>query len=90
MLEGTFAKKNVNIYNGNITLYGNTVVSGDIIIEDNFNSSQGHPKVDIKITDNSIVEGNIRVDNERIDVTVYLSNGGKVEGHIDGAYVVRR
>jgi hypothetical protein len=90
ILEGTYVCKNVNTYNGDISLYGDTVVKGDIVIEGNYNSSQDRPKVRIEITDNSIVNGNIKVDDEKIDVTVYLSHSGKVEGRIDGAYVEKR
>jgi len=87
-LDSTEVEHNVVTYNGNITLSHKTVVHGDIIVKDNKGKSNSLRSLKIWIKD-SVVEGDIIVREEEKIVEVYLLNGGKVEGRIEGAEVFR-
>ena len=88
-LEGTLVEDDLTTYTGDIKLYENTIISGDIIIKEAHGSSPDLNSLYIEITDDSVVEGDIINKDDDTEVTVYLSNGGKVKGRVEGAKMVQ-
>lgn len=84
VLQGVSVKKNLHSYYGDITLLNNSLIKGDIIIEDGEDHSEKIKNLSILI-DSSAVEGNIEVLEKDIRVSVKAVNGGKVSGKIIGA-----
>ncbi len=89
-LDDTSVRRNVSTYNGDIILSNRTRIKGDIIVKRNRGDHDQKSRLTIEIADGSVVEGDIIVRDRDIDVTVYLINGGKVEGKIEDAEVIRR
>lgn len=89
-LYGAVIDGNVETHNGDITLLEEARVRGSIIIETSGGSSDDHGKLTIRISDDSVVEGDIIVEDRRRRVEVVLSDGGKVMGEIKNAEVVER
>ena len=89
-LEGTLVEDDLTTYTGNIKLYDKTIINGNIMIKEVHGSSPDYNSLYIEITDDSIVEGDIINKDDDTEVTVYLSNGGRVKGRVKGAKVVRR
>lgn len=89
-LKGTLVEDDLSTYTGDIKLYDNTIISGDIIIKEAHGSSPDNNNLYIEITDDSVVEGDIINKDDDTEVTVYLSNGGKVKGSVEGTEVVKR
>lgn len=87
-LENTLIEKDVKTYNGDIDLLERTVIHGDIIIKKSRGSSNRRRRLAIEITGHSVVEGDIIVKDRNIEVTVVLSNGGRVEGRVRNAKVI--
>lgn len=87
-LQNTRVEKDVKTYNGDIDLLERTVIHGDIIIKKSKGNRNRRRRLKIEITDHSIVEGDIIVKDRNIDVTVILSNGGRVEGRVKNAKVI--
>lgn len=88
-IDKTDIRRIISTYNGHITLTNQSVVRRNIIIRDSKSRSDSRRQLIIRIEDNSIVEGDIVVRDEDKEVKVYLLNGGKVYGKIDGAVVFR-
>jgi len=88
-ISKTEVEDNIETYNGNITLRSESIVHGDIIIKRNKGKSDRRRQLKIRIMQDSVVEGDIIVRDKRIDVDVYLSRGGKVNGKIENAEVIR-
>ncbi|MCP4727879.1 MAG: hypothetical protein GY863_22765 [bacterium] len=88
-MDNTTVSKNVSTYNGDIILTDRSRVKGDLVIRRNRGDYDHRRRLTIEI-DDSVVEGDIIVRDRDIEVTVYLMNGGKVEGKIEGAEVVKR
>jgi len=88
-LEKTKVFHDITTYNGNITLTDNSLVEGDIFIKNNKGRSNRKRPLKIRIEDGSIVEGDIIVNDEDIEVIVYLASDGKVHGKIKGAEIVK-
>jgi DUF4097 and DUF4098 domain-containing protein YvlB len=86
-LDSTQVRRNIVIYNGNITISKKSVVQRDIVIKGSKSRSNSRRSLKIRIEDGSVVEGDIMVRDEDKKVEVYLSNGGKVSGRIEGAEV---
>ncbi len=89
-LEGTRVGRNVSTYVGDITLTRKSTVEGDIVINDNHGKHEDDILIIIEVTDESVVEGDIRVVDEDVDVKVYISRGGRVDGRIVNAEVIKR
>ena len=90
-IEKGTVERNVTTYNGNIMLRNNSRVKGNIVIEENRGWSRNQRRLTIDISRESVVEGDIIIEDDDIEVTVYISDGGKVEGNIDNkAEVIRR
>ncbi len=85
-LTKTVIKHNIETHNGDITLRNESRVFGDIFIEET--KGDNDKVLAIKITENSIVEGNIVVEDKGRRVEVLLLKGGKVLGNIKGAKVI--
>lgn len=89
-LKNTTVKENIRTLNGNITLQDKSIVERDIIIKKGKHSITGHfHHQEIRITEDSLVNGNILVEDEEMKVKVYLSKGGQVKGQIKGAEVIQ-
>ncbi len=86
-LYSTLVSRDVKTINGEITLEDQSRVRGDIVIEGKRRGFEDWNKLTIKIK-NSIVEGDIIVEDEDANVQVYLSDGGKVMGKIEHAEVI--
>lgn len=86
-LFNTLVSRNVKTINGEITLEDQSRVRGDIVIEGKRRGFEDWNKLRIKIK-NSLVEGDIRVEDADANVLVYLSDGGKVMGKIEHAEVI--
>ena len=90
-IDKATVERDITTYNGNITLRNNSKVKGDIIVEENKGWSNNRRRLTINISGDSVVEGDIIIEEDDIEVTVYISDGGKVEGNIDSkAEVIRR
>jgi DUF4097 and DUF4098 domain-containing protein YvlB len=89
-LERVIVEDNIETYNGNITLKDKCEVYGDILIKRNKGKSDRRRNLKIRISDNSVVEGDIIVRDDRMKVIVYLSDGGKVKGKIKNAEIVKQ
>ncbi|MDZ7261275.1 MAG: hypothetical protein ONB05_04115 [candidate division KSB1 bacterium] len=87
-LANTTVKRDITTYHGNITLRDKSTLRGNIIVKRGKGSSEGRRRLRIKITEESVVEGNIMVRDRRMEVKVYLSSGGKVNGRIENAEVI--
>lgn len=88
-LAQTEVKEDIKTHNGHITLVDKSVVHGDIVIGKTHGFSSRTRRLDIRIEGDSLVKGDIIVKDDRRKVTVYLSGGGKVEGKIRNAEVVK-
>jgi hypothetical protein len=87
-LYNTIVKDDVKTYTGDITLKDKSVVEGDIVIRRS-RGSRKHRTLEIRIENRSIVKGDVIVRDDDLEVTVYLSGGGKVEGKIQDAKVIK-
>ena len=87
-LNGADVEADVSTYNGDVTLRDGTNVGGDIrISEANSGSSRRDRPLRIYVEDGSTVQGSVIVEDEDLEVEVYL-RGGTVAGQIHGARVV--
>ncbi len=83
-LSGVEVETDVSTYNGDVTLSGGTSVGGDIIIKDSKGNSHRDKPLRIYIEDGAHVRGNVIVENDDLEVEVYL-RGGTVSGKLRGA-----
>ena len=81
---------NIKTYNGNISLKDKCVIYGDILIKRSKGKSDRRRNFKIRLSDNSVVGGDIIVRDDRMNVTVYISDGGKVKGKIKNAEIVKQ
>ena len=88
-LDSTTVKRDVITYNGDITLLKKCLVRGDITVKDSKGKSDHPRRVKIKISGESVVEGDVIVRDEDKEVRVYLSNGGKLNGRVRGAELIQ-
>ncbi len=87
-LIDTVVKGDLKTNTGDITLQENSIVEGDIIIRRSRSFFKRHRHLDIRISGNSEVKGDIIVEDDDLKVKVFLSGGGKVLGKINDAEVV--
>lgn len=87
----TLVKNDIKTINGDITLWDKSHVEGDIIIKRKKGSGSFHniSTIKIKITEGSIVDGDIIAHKDERLVKVILSKGGQVLGRIRNAEVVK-
>ena len=86
-LTRTMVGKSIHTINGDIALLDSSRIAGDIRISGK--SKGGQPRrLVIKIKDGAVGGGNVRVEDERAEVKVYLVNGGRVLGEVIGAEVI--
>jgi hypothetical protein len=86
-LSNTKVDHDVSTYHGNISLENETTIDGDIIIKDGKGHDRHKKPLYIRITDQSVVHGDIIVENDDLKVVVQLTSGGKVKGQIQNAVV---
>ena len=87
-LSGATVHRELKTINGDITLEKQTTVKGDVVIEGRRRGqSEKWNQISIRVV-NSVVEGDIIVEDEDANVRVYLSEGGKVLGKIEKAEIV--
>lgn len=87
-LSGVTVERDLSSVNGDIILESQSSVKGDLVIEGRRRGrSNNLHEIRIRIV-NSVVEGDILVEDKDANVTVYLSEGGKVLGKIENAEVV--
>lgn len=93
-LDKATVEQDITTYNGNITLRNSSRVKGNIVVEENrgwSNNRRQRRHLTIDLSRESVVEGDIIIEDDDIEVTVYISGGAKVEGKIDSkAEVIRR
>jgi DUF4097 and DUF4098 domain-containing protein YvlB len=86
-LSGVDVETDVSTYNGDVTLSDGTDVRGDIIIRDSKgNNSRRDKPLKIYIEDGSSVGGDVIVENDDLEVEVYM-RGGSVKGKLRGAKI---
>ena len=86
-LSNTKVDNDLSTYHGNISLEKESTVGGDIIIKDGKGHDRHKKPLYIRITDRSVVRGDIIVEDDDLKVVVQLKRGGKVQGHIYHAVV---
>ena len=91
-LDNARVREDVSTVNGDINLYNAAKIDGDIVInrERKGMSNKNMKDLTVRIDSDSIVKGNIEVKGKDPMVTVILSNGGKVEGEVINAKLVRK
>ena len=89
-LDQTLVERDLTTHNGDIAMANESVVRGDIIVKRNRGRSNRRHPLRIEISDDSVVEGDIWVKDRDIEVVVYLSRGGRVEGRVKNAEVIER
>jgi hypothetical protein len=87
-LENVLVHRSISIYNGDVSLWDKSVVKKDIIIKRSRGDSGRIRHLTIEISEDSLVEGDIVVQDSRIRAKVILSRGGRVLGRIRNAEVV--
>lgn len=87
-IDDTLVRRNLMTYNGDILMTGSSGVWGDIVVKENKGRSDRSRTLDIEITEESVVHGDIIVRDDDIRVRVYLSDGGRVEGRVRNAEVI--
>lgn len=85
-ISGTKLEDGITTVNGSLTISDGSSVNGDILIKESkrnflgiFKSSR-HPKLEIRVRGNSIINGNIINEDEDFDVILILEKGSKVTG----------
>ncbi|MEA1878630.1 MAG: DUF4097 family beta strand repeat-containing protein [Bacteroidota bacterium] len=87
-LDDTRLREHLETVSGDISLFNGAIIEGDIIISRRANlSSVNRGRLKVIIDMNSVVKGNIRVEEPNTNVIVYLTNGGKVKGKIINAEI---
>ena len=86
-LDHTLVQRDVRTVNGDIELRNNSVVTGDVVIEDKMDVAKRQRPIEIEVTGGSIIEGDVVV-KRNVDVRLILRDGGKVLGQVDGAEVI--
>ncbi len=89
-LNNADVEADVTTYNGDVTLRDGTSVGGSIrILDSNSKSNHRGRALRIYIEDGSVVLGDVVVEDEDLEVEVYL-RGGTVAGQIRGAKVIEK
>jgi predicted acyltransferase (DUF342 family) len=88
-LAGTAVARDIKTCNADVTLRAKSIVAGSIIVRERDDHSDHRERLEIRVTDGSVVQGDVVVQDPDVDVAVYLTNGGTVQGRIEGAAVFR-
>ena len=86
-LTQTTVQRDVRTVNGDIELRDNSIVKGNVVIEDKMDASKRQQPIEIQVNGGSTIEGDVVVKRD-VDVRLMLSDGGKVLGQVDGAEVI--
>ena len=89
-IENTVVEEDITTFDADIRLDNRSRVEGDIIIRRSPDDHGRHRQVRIEITGGSVVMGDILNRDENVDVRVYLSDGGRVEGRVRDVEIIRR
>ncbi len=89
-IENTVVEHDITTFDADIHLENHSRVEGDIIIRRSSGSHGRRRHVRIEITGGSVVMGDILNKDENVEVRVYLSNGGRIEGRARDVEVIRR
>lgn len=93
-LDNTGVLEDVTTNNGQVRVENGSRVGGDIIIRKNNNPFRflfpKRKKINIYVTDGSVVRGSIINYDKYKDVKVYLDSSSRIEGDVEGAKVIRR
>jgi DUF4097 and DUF4098 domain-containing protein YvlB len=87
-LTGTTVARDIKTRNADVALLRGSIVEGSIIVRRR-RDSDSRRRVEIRVTDGSLVKGDVVVQDPDAEVAVYLSNDGRVQGRIEGATVLR-
>jgi len=88
-LRNTKVDEDVITVNGDVLLREGSVIRGDIVIKGRHGNFIDQPRLEIRISEGSRLEGGILVRDSDIEVKVYLSKDSIVKGEIRNAQVVR-
>ena len=86
-IRGTEIQNDIHVYNGNIDIREKSIIRGSIIVKRSKGGTRRRRRMTIEITDESVVEGDIIVEDKNVDARVILSQKGEVKGTIKGAEV---
>jgi predicted acyltransferase (DUF342 family) len=87
-LINTKVSQNIETENGDITLSDSSIAEGDILINGKSKWSDEKRRIEIRLEKGAQVQGNIEVEDERIDVTIFLSSDSKILGDVVNAEIV--
>ena len=87
-LAGTTVARDIKTHDSDVALLRGSIVEGSIIVR-RHRDSDSRRRVEIRVTDGSLVKGDVVVQDPDAEVAVYLSNDGRVQGRIEGATVFR-
>jgi hypothetical protein len=88
-LMNTAVDEDVRTVNGDVLLRDKSVVRGDIVIKGSHGHFFDHPRLEIRLSEGSRVEGGIIVRDSDVEVKVYLSKDSTVKGEITNAQVIK-
>ena len=90
-LTGTEVKEDLVTLSGDVYLRDQTIIRGDIRVDKKglINDSSNRLYLTIRVTDGSVVEGDVIVKDKEREVTLDLRRGGRVLGEIRNAEVLR-
>ncbi len=86
-LSGTRVDRDIRTLNGSIKLFDGSQVAGDIVIDSALGRSGRSSPVKIVIS-GSTVEGDVINENSRVEVRVYLRDGGTVAGKLEDVELI--
>ncbi|TFG74475.1 MAG: hypothetical protein E4H23_11960 [Chrysiogenales bacterium] len=88
-LRNSEVDEDVSTVNGDVLLREGSVVRGDIVIKGRHGSLFDQPRLEIRLSEGSRVEGRILVRDSDIEVKVYLGKDSTVKGEIRNAQVIK-
>ncbi len=90
-MRNTEVDDEISTVNGDVLLSEKSVVHGDIVIKGSHGNffNHHHQRLEIRISDGSVVEGGIIVHDEDVEVKVYISKDAIVKGDIRNAEVIK-
>lgn len=89
LLVAAKALRDIRTFNGPVTLEEGTTVRGNIIVERTKSQHDRDKPLLIRITGDSVLEGDVVVDDPNQRVRIVLSAGGRVNGKVSRAEVIQ-